>query len=280
MRTVTFAVRVLGLLGVKTLDADERGRRHQHGVRSGALMVIDDHINLTGMNPLVGANEDRFGPRFPDMTEVYSQRLREHRRRDRRRRSGCRCRTASTRRSRPELRDAGRDPLSADDRRGRRRHVHGARGDRRPAHGSRGARHLVHHQHGRGRAAAAARPRRGDGDDPAGARTGSWRCWRESLSDSERKRLSVSLVDVAEGHEGDFLALAGEFEALCPRKGYGRAEVVRDEARAAALLRRPPLGRRGGGREVPRGPRGPDADDASSPHRARDPRGERRGATR
>jgi purine-nucleoside phosphorylase len=43
----------------------------------GALMVIDDHINLIGGNPLVGANDDRFGPRFPDMTEVYSSRLRQ-----------------------------------------------------------------------------------------------------------------------------------------------------------------------------------------------------------
>jgi len=42
----------------------------------GTLMVMDDHINLLGSNPLVGPNEDRFGPRFPDMTEVYSKRLR------------------------------------------------------------------------------------------------------------------------------------------------------------------------------------------------------------
>jgi purine-nucleoside phosphorylase len=42
----------------------------------GALMVIDDHINLMCTNPLIGPNEDRFGVRFPDMTEVYSKRLR------------------------------------------------------------------------------------------------------------------------------------------------------------------------------------------------------------
>jgi len=42
----------------------------------GTLMVMDDHINLLGSNPLVGPNEDRFGVRFPDMSEVYSTRLR------------------------------------------------------------------------------------------------------------------------------------------------------------------------------------------------------------
>ena len=76
LKTVTFAVRVLGLLGVKTLILTNAAGGVNTGFSEGALMVIDDHINLMGNNPLVGLNEDRFGPRFPDMTEVYSRRLR------------------------------------------------------------------------------------------------------------------------------------------------------------------------------------------------------------
>jgi purine-nucleoside phosphorylase len=73
---VTFAVRALALLGIKTLILTNAAGGVNTGFSQGALMVIDDHINLTGANPLVGPNDDRFGPRFPDMTEVYSARLR------------------------------------------------------------------------------------------------------------------------------------------------------------------------------------------------------------
>ena len=76
LRTVTFAVRALGLLGVKTLVLTNAAGGINTGFTQGALMVIDDHINLTGHNPLVGDNDERFGSRFPDMTEVYSSRLR------------------------------------------------------------------------------------------------------------------------------------------------------------------------------------------------------------
>ena len=75
-RTVTFAVRVLGVLGVKTLILTNAAGGVNTGFAQGALMVMEDHINLTGQNPLVGANDERFGPRFPDMSEVYSMRLR------------------------------------------------------------------------------------------------------------------------------------------------------------------------------------------------------------
>jgi purine-nucleoside phosphorylase len=74
--TVTFAVRAMGLLGIRTVILTNAAGGVNVGFSQGALMVIDDHINLMGHNPLVGANDDRFGPRFPDMTEVYSARLR------------------------------------------------------------------------------------------------------------------------------------------------------------------------------------------------------------
>ena len=73
---VAFAVRALGLLGVKTLVLTNAAGGVNTSFAQGALMLIDDHINLTGHNPLVGENDDRFGARFPDMTEVYSARLR------------------------------------------------------------------------------------------------------------------------------------------------------------------------------------------------------------
>jgi len=76
LRTVTFATRVMARLGVKTLILTNAAGGINVALTAGTLMVIDDHINLLGSNPLVGPNEPRFGPRFPDMSEVYSKRLR------------------------------------------------------------------------------------------------------------------------------------------------------------------------------------------------------------
>ncbi|HJZ71330.1 MAG TPA: purine-nucleoside phosphorylase [Vicinamibacterales bacterium] len=76
MATVTFAVRVLALLGIKIVILTNAAGGVNTSFSEGALMMIDDHINLMAANPLVGLNDDRFGPRFPDMTEVYSSRLR------------------------------------------------------------------------------------------------------------------------------------------------------------------------------------------------------------
>lgn len=76
MATVTFATRVIGTLGVKTLILTNAAGGINVAFTPGTLMVMDDHINLMGTNPLVGPNDERFGPRFPDMSEVYSGRLR------------------------------------------------------------------------------------------------------------------------------------------------------------------------------------------------------------
>jgi purine-nucleoside phosphorylase len=77
LRTVTFATRVMGRLGIKVLIlTNAAGGINDVDLKPGMLMVMDDHINLLGSNPLVGPNEDGFGVRFPDMTEVYSKRLR------------------------------------------------------------------------------------------------------------------------------------------------------------------------------------------------------------
>jgi purine-nucleoside phosphorylase len=76
LATVTFATRVLARAGVKTLIVTNAAGGINTKFTKGALMLIDDHINLLGTNPLIGPNDERFGLRFPDMSEVYSRRLR------------------------------------------------------------------------------------------------------------------------------------------------------------------------------------------------------------
>jgi len=76
LSSVVFGTRVMGRLGVKRIILTNAAGGINTGFAQGALMVIDDHINMLGSNPLVGPNDERFGPRFPDMSEVYSARLR------------------------------------------------------------------------------------------------------------------------------------------------------------------------------------------------------------
>jgi purine-nucleoside phosphorylase len=76
LQTVVFATRVMARLGVRQIILTNAAGGINTAFAQGALMVIDDHINLLCANPLIGPNDERFGPRFPDMTEVYSLRLR------------------------------------------------------------------------------------------------------------------------------------------------------------------------------------------------------------
>lgn len=70
---VTFPVRVFGLLGIKNLILTNAAGSVNSDFKPGSLMLLCDHINLMGANPLRGRNDERFGARFPDMTEVYSR---------------------------------------------------------------------------------------------------------------------------------------------------------------------------------------------------------------
>ena len=79
MQQVTFPIRVLQLLGIETLIVTNAAGGINQSYQVGELMLITDHIgllNMTGMNPLRGANDDSFGPRFPGMTQVYDRGLR------------------------------------------------------------------------------------------------------------------------------------------------------------------------------------------------------------
>ena len=75
MQQVTFPMRVFALMGIRTLLVSNAAGAVNPAYRVGDLMVITDHINFMP-NPLVGPNKEEFGPRFPDMTDVYSPRLR------------------------------------------------------------------------------------------------------------------------------------------------------------------------------------------------------------
>lgn len=76
LETVTFPVRVLQQLGVSSLILTAATGGIRTDLRPGNLVVLTDHLNLIGANPLRGLNDPRLGTRFPDLTEVYSKRLR------------------------------------------------------------------------------------------------------------------------------------------------------------------------------------------------------------
>src|SRR6266849_3914666 len=73
---VAFPTRVLGRMGIRALILTNAAGGINLEYKQGALVVVTDHINLQGYNPLVGPNDDRFGPRFPDMTHAYCEEYR------------------------------------------------------------------------------------------------------------------------------------------------------------------------------------------------------------
>src|SRR5436309_11876588 len=75
LEEVTFPIRVLKLLGVRTLILTNAAGTLNIEFTPGSLMIISDHINLLGANPLTGPNDERFGPRFPDLTTTYAPEL-------------------------------------------------------------------------------------------------------------------------------------------------------------------------------------------------------------
>ncbi|HMG89536.1 MAG TPA: purine-nucleoside phosphorylase, partial [Chryseolinea sp.] len=78
MQQITLPVRVMKMLGVKNLLISNAAGNLNLDWKKGELMLIDDHINMQSENPLRGRNDERFGPRFPDMSAPYNKILNEH----------------------------------------------------------------------------------------------------------------------------------------------------------------------------------------------------------
>ncbi len=72
LQTITFPIRVMKSLGIKFLLLSNAAGAMNLQFKKASLMLITDHINLLGANPLIGKNLDEFGPRFPDMSKAYS----------------------------------------------------------------------------------------------------------------------------------------------------------------------------------------------------------------
>jgi len=75
VQEITFPIRVLKILGIKKLLLTNSAGGISKILVPGDLMIIRDHINFIGTNPLIGSNDDKFGPRFPDCSNVYNSEL-------------------------------------------------------------------------------------------------------------------------------------------------------------------------------------------------------------
>jgi purine-nucleoside phosphorylase len=77
MRDVIFPMRVMSQMGIRSVILTNAAGGINREYKQGCLVVIRDHMNFQGTNPLIGPNEDRFGVRFPDLTQVYSKQYQE-----------------------------------------------------------------------------------------------------------------------------------------------------------------------------------------------------------
>lgn len=75
MQTITFPIRVLTLLGISKLIVTNAAGAINKKFKVGDIMLIEDHLNMSGTSPLIGKNYDVFGPRFPSMNHAYSKRM-------------------------------------------------------------------------------------------------------------------------------------------------------------------------------------------------------------
>ena len=76
MSSIVLPIRVMKALGIRALILTNACGGVNYDFNVGDLMILEDHINMLGTNPLIGPNEDAFGPRFPDMSAVYDPTLR------------------------------------------------------------------------------------------------------------------------------------------------------------------------------------------------------------